>query len=781
MSKQLPAELTHLVDVSVRELGLVIKSELGEKDFNRIESIRRFVKSREGQSTRGLIKLKGEMESLSKEEKYSVAHSFALMLELINACESAYRSWRLKADQQTGPARKCVYGRIIHVLTAHPTESRNPDIIRYFKKIQTLLQRHLEVPNEDNLKRLHELLRWAWQIPMSKQRKPSVLDEAEYIYSLALQKEILDLFIQQRRCGQPFYIRTWVGGDKDGHPGVDEKAMLGSLQLARKFLWKWLDSTLTNYLESIEPMARSGLQNKVALQSLLLQSKALKKNLKKIKKIRKGDAQRLHLIKQQCEKLQRMYKKVFSTASSVLEEVQALFKIFPGLVVPLELREDSTIVQKAVQSSAKSNAISRMLKTLASLSENHDPRFYARGFILSQTESVKDLVAGVTLAKKHIGNLRLPVVPLFESAHALSTSVEIVKEFLASPQRIHMIKKAWSGQLEIMLGYSDSAKENGSFPSRFLIYKALNDLESVIQRQGLTPIFFHGSGGSIERGGGSVQEQTEWWPPSALATVKVTVQGEMIYRNYSASEILKRQLQRFSEARDDLVRKDQRKNLQSVDAELGKLSISVQRSYQDLLKEAHFLDLIQMATPYSFLQSLRLGSRPSKRQGSVQLKSLRAIPWVLCWTQTRALMPSWWGVGSFWEISSEKEKRWLRKAFAKSSLFRSYIKALGFTLQKVDLNIFSLYLHSSKLPRNVVEHYEKLFQEEFNACKKAVHYISSEKSLLWYRPWLETSINLRSPLIHPLNILQLVALKDHDVTLLRETVTGVASGMMTTG
>ncbi|MEK2644001.1 phosphoenolpyruvate carboxylase [Bdellovibrio sp. BCCA] len=777
MTQTLPKELTSLVDWSVSELGRVIESELGTKGFQRIENIRRYVKSDNGQSLQGLLKLKKDLASLSSKERYDIAHSFSLMLELINACEAAYRTFRLKEEFKKETLESHRYGRIIHVLTAHPTESRNPDIIYYFKKIQTLLEKHLDHSEDQDLQDLHVLIKWVWRIPMSKQRKPSVMDEAEYIYSLALQKDILDVFIQQRKLKLPFYIRTWVGGDKDGHPGVDEKTMLGSLQMARGFLLEWIHEKLRNYFADLEPLAHSWDKKKV--QALILQSKKIRSHLTKIQKIRTGDSHRVHALKQILDQTAKTYKSIFTVESPSLFEIRELMKIFPGLVVPLELREDSSLVHESLKGSPRKYAISRMLKALAQISPQHDPRFYVRGFVLSHTESAQDIIAGISLAERFLGKARLPIVPLFESANALESGVSIIEEFLKSPQRRQLIQKYWSKKLEVMVGYSDSAKENGSFPSRFLIHSALERLEAAIKKHGLVPIFFHGSGGSVERGGGSVQEQTEWWPESALATVKATVQGEMIYRNYTSPEILLRQLERFAAARDQGRKKVPAK--ESVEKDLQRLSDFVQNEYREILKAPHFLELIEWATPYSFMKDLRMGSRPSKRQGAVDLTNLRAIPWVLCWTQTRALFPSWWGVGSFWQTLSSEEKSRYQKAFAQSSLFRSYIKVLGFTLEKIELDIFAMYLHSSRLPKEVADSFVARFEKEFAACKKAVHEITGEKSLLWYRPWLETSISLRSPLIHPLNVLQLLALQDKDILLLRETVTGIASGMLTTG
>ncbi len=782
MSQNLPKELTRLVDWAVSTLGQVILAELGTEKFNRIEKIRQHVKSRRGQTLSGLLKLKDEFSLLSQTERYEIAHAFALMLELINSCEAAYRTSRLRSEK--GTARNSSldkYGRVIHVLTAHPTESRSSDIIHYFRKIQALLIKHLEKSEIDDNKSLYFLLKLTWHIPMSKRRKPSVMDEAEYIYSIVLQDDIIDIYLRQRHKGQPFYIRTWVGGDKDGHPGVNEKTMLGSLQMSRNILLAWLEKTLRNFLNDLEPLCRAPGPNKKMLQELRQNAVELRYGLKDIKILKKADSNRVHNIKDTFGNLSKTYREIFSMETEDLHSIQILFKVFPALVVPLELREDSELVREALKAPDKKFAISRMLRCLVEICPDHDPRSYVRGLILSQTEDCDDMLAGVKLVKRILGANSLPVVPLFESANSLSAGVDIVNEFLSVQSRLKIVQKNWSGKFEVMLGYSDSAKESGSFPSRFLIQSAVKGLEKRILSFGLKPIFFHGSGGSIERGGGSVQEQTAWWPESALGTVKVTVQGEMIYRNYTAPEILERQLDRFASARGNTEKKISHVEQKRLDGDLKRLSDFIKQAYQTILHEPQFLDLIEKATPYSYLKDLKLGSRPAKRQGPVQLKGLRAIPWVLCWTQTRALFPVWWGVGSFWQSLSSLEKKRYRQIFRQSSVFSSYIKVLGFTLSKVDLEVFSFYLNSSSLSKDLVNSTLKRFRSELELSQKAVREITGQESLLWFRPWLETSIALRSPLIHPLNILQVLALQEHDVPLIRETVTGVASGMMTTG
>ncbi|MEK2689507.1 phosphoenolpyruvate carboxylase [Bdellovibrio sp. GT3] len=782
MHERLPRELTQLVDWSVTELGKVIEFELGKAGFVRIEKIRRYVKSDKSKSLKGLQALQTDLQKLSISEQYQIAHAFSLMLEIINSCESAYRAYRLKSESSAAKDQKHTFGRTIHVLTAHPTESRNADTLYYFKKIQALLERRLFGESLSDQAELNVLLKWAWHIPMSKQRKPSVMDEAEYVYGLGLQDEIIDLFIHQRQKKQPFNIRTWVGGDKDGHPGVDEKTMISSLNMSRGILIKWLSKSLKEFQRDMEPLVLVSAQEKHHIARIKSELRSVQKSLRSLKLIRTRDANRLHKLKMAILGLGNQHRKLFGIDSPLLQRIQTFLKVFPGLVVPLEIREDSSLVHEAALDSGSKLNIARMLKMLSRVSPEHDPKNYVRGFVLSNCESVQDIEAGMKLTKRYLGDYRLPVVPLFESSHSLSNGKDIIAEFLKSVRRKSIVKRKWSGDLEVMLGYSDSAKQNGSFASRYLVKTAISEIEKVIMKHGLRPVFFHGSGGSIERGGGSVQEQTDWWPLSALLNVKVTVQGEMIYRSYSAPEILQRQLERIMNARDRKSAKAEGKTSKKIDMALKRMADFTQSHYQMTLQDPDFLKLIEEATPYSYLKNLRLGSRPSKRQGSaVEIKSLRAIPWVLCWTQTRTLFPTWWAFGSYWKSLKEAQKKEYRSAFRQSQLFSSYIKALGFTLEKMDLNIFALYVSNSKLPDEVKTKYIREFQQEHKSCIKAVRELTGERNLLWYRPWLGTSISLRSPLIDPLNVLQLIALKEKNLLLLRETVTGVASGMLTTG
>jgi phosphoenolpyruvate carboxylase len=207
--------------------------------------------------------------------------------------------------------------------------------------------------------------------------------------------------------------------------------------------------------------------------------------------------------------------------------------------------------------------------------------------------------------------------------------------------------------------------------------------------------------------------------------------------------------------------------------------------YQETISDEAFFKMVSIATPYSYLSALKLGSRPTKRSKAAVLdfSSIRAIPWVLCWTQTRLLLPTWLGVGHAWRKFKRDTDNAvkLKKAYNTSHFFASYIRLLGFTLSKVDMQVFKLYLNHSKLTKKEQDEAYTRFKKEYQQACDFVSFLTETRSLLWFRPWLKESIQLRSSMIHPLNVLQILAKENSDLELIRKTTAGISSGMMTTG
>jgi phosphoenolpyruvate carboxylase len=757
MTRHLSAHLRALVDQSVSLLGEVLLEELGPKAFFRIEVTRQRMTRLRGasvdQTSRVLSERMAVLEKLSPAERLAFARAYTLMLELMNACENAYRSHEIR--RRTLPAVEGRADSILYVLTAHPTEARAVENIWVFHQILRELTGLLEKPPKEwKTDTLKHWIRIAWKTHIVRRRKPRVCDEA------------LRPFLRFRREGTPVFLRSWVGGDKDGHPGVDEKVFLESLGFSRRHL-----------LSFVQERAREVRVTVEAFQSgeLLRRLKKLTEGAGGLRRIRVGDGRRVESWRRDFQRLCEDYSREVGDLHPSLEEVRDLLELFPALVVPLELRESSDVLMSSP--SGEGLAIFRMLKTLAKISSGR-PQDYARGLIISMAASLQHVQVAADQMERTLGSLKLPIIPLFEQAESLENSRRIVGEMLADRRIGTAIRGPWGQRLEVMVGYSDSSKESGVLWSRLKIAENMHALDRFCSKKGVTPIFFQGSGGSVDRGGGSVQEQTAWWPAGALRNYKVTVQGEMVERSFANAEITRGQLERIAQSagrwRSAKGRELKRSKV------LDRFAERVAGIYRERVASPEFLSVVEMATPYRSLDVLRIGSRPTKRASKVSLQSLRAIPWVLCWTQTRVLFPTWWGVGTAWAETSASDKTELKRLFKRDPLFATYMRALGFTLLKVEMGVWCMYLRRSRLPRPLQEKIRLQFLAEFSRAMAFARAILG-KDFAGSRAWLEESIRLRSPMIHPLNLLQILAMETGDVALFRVSVTGIASGMMTTG
>ncbi len=778
MKNALPPELSRLVHETVEILGDVIRREMGEDGFAMIEEIRsEMVSLRPKNRDEAYPILQKRLEALRKlkpERRLDVARSFTLMLETMNACENAYRSHRIarrnSETNATGPDERPE--SIIYVLTAHPTEARSPANIEIFHqlllKLTPVYQRReatLTVSEREAVKHALEL---AWHASIVRERKPRVVDEADHIFSTALREETLETLLQVSRDLAPIYIRSWVGGDKDGHPGVDEVTFLESLQKSRGKLLEFCKHRLKSVEHDLQ---------RIHERDLLTSLREVERAIAALKTVETGDAKKVVKARKLARNLMMQYSTKIGALHPRLSELKSLFHLFPALVAPLEFRESSDVLLS--DPSGRTLAIVRMLKTLKRLSGTEDPRWYVRGFIVSMTSELEHLEAAADFVTKVFGSLKLPIIPLFEQSGALLKSEDIVGRMIRSVKIGKAIRTLWNNQVEMMLGYSDSSKESGVLRSRVQVAETMHKLDRLCRRNKVTPVFFQGSGGSTDRGGGSIEEQTSWWPSGALKNYKVTVQGEMVERSLASPEITRGQLEKIAKMSGQWKSAESRHLYASQG--LNEFADLVATQYQRTVHDESFLEMIGQATPYKFLDLLRIGSRPTKRTTSISVEGLRAIPWVLCWTQTRTLFPTWWGVGQAWSKATAAQRTAMLEACAKSPVVNTYVKALGYTLLKVRLSVFKVYLEESGLSREQKDAMWAEFCTEFDRTMEFVKTALGSSDLVAWRPWLEDAIVLRSPMIHPLNLLQILAMQEGDDALLRMTVTGISSGMMATG
>ncbi|MCW8385434.1 phosphoenolpyruvate carboxylase [Fluoribacter dumoffii] len=764
----LPRELSRMIFWSLTRLGKAIDEVYGKETFERIEQIRLSMQETIGSEAlvlrNALLRLQTELSKLDRNQLYQIAHGFSLMLELINACENAYRIFRINQRQEIVYSDK---PQAIHyVLTAHPTEARTPEFLTLFKAITDYLCEVLKSPYLMNEAHLDLMLKTSLQINISYQKKPSVEEEAQYIYQYALSPLNIKLYHHFLTKGIPIQLRSWVGGDKDGHSGVNEKIMVRCLELSRSFFIASIQDGLKEILEIIK--LSTALNENKPLTNQITQ---LIKRGHDLRKIKPGDHEKVTAFTKELMDTQRNTLKFLNFNPEQFSMISSIFRLYPALVIPIELREDSAVVKTSLKSIEKTT-ITKMLEQVYSITRGTNPKNYVRGFILSMVESAEDIKNGISLVKKIFRNYALPVVPLFENQLALTSANTILSQSLTEDVRQKHLK-LWDGYYEVMLGYSDSSKENGVLPSRLMIAKSLKNIQSTLENKNLRPIFFHGSGGSIERGGGDIKEQTASWSKDMMTHYKATVQGEMVARLFGSSSILKSQIDKFlaiySEKNND--------SDKGYPEELLSFAHTVSQKYKALINSEWFWPTIESASPYHFLTELKIGSRPTKRKSGPDQRKLRAIPWILCWTQTRILFPTWWGIGSTWLELDALGKNKLKMIYNENSLFAAFVKQLGVTLSKVYLPIWEQYL--CQLTGS--DEYLTPFQSELESTILFFHQITGENDFCFHQPWLGESIQLRSTLVHPLNLIQIEAMKRIDLPLLRKTVTGISCGMLTTG
>ena len=422
-----------------------------------------------------------------------------------------------------------------------------------------------------------------------------------------------------------------------------------------------------------------------------------------------------------------------------------------------------------------------MLRYMRDVGRGGDVEWYVRGCVVSMTERAEDLWEAHALAREVIGTTTLPVVPLFEMPDVLPRAHDILERSLTDDDFAAALP-ARQNRLEVMLGYSDTSKRMGVLASRLAINQAMSAIEAWASAKGVTILFFHGSGGSVGRGGGTIADQAASWPTGAMALVKQTLQGEMVERTLATPEIFRSQVEQIAAVQ---AAPPQFSAPSTAAQELADLS---QAAYVKLVNAPEFIELLRDATPYTRLGALNIGSRPAKRgtgDAPAGLEQLRAIPWVLCWTQTRYLLHAWVGIGTAWRrVRGDAQARTrLLRAIKRDPLLRSYLRLLNFTMAKTEPAIWREYLKAlAGISPKLVARLDREWKDAVDLASQA----SSDGALLADRRWLRESIYYRAPMIHPLNLMQIETLSHPKMTaarerLFRETVTGIAAGMLTTG
>jgi phosphoenolpyruvate carboxylase len=398
------------------------------------------------------------------------------------------------------------------------------------------------------------------------------------------------------------------------------------------------------------------------------------------------------------------------------------------------------------------------------------------------------------------GRLRsaIDVIPLFETLDDLERGPQILEELFSN--RIYRRLLGSRGDFqEVMLGYSDSVKDAGYVAANWALFRAQKRLEEVAERFGIRLGLFHGKGGTIDRGGGQSHRSIQAQPFAAPGgRIRITEQGEVISLKYSNEDIAERNLEQLVTAVLDAhllhARRVDPEKVAVWEGYLAELAASSRDYYRRLVYETpDFLTYFWQATPIDLIEQLRLGSRPSRRFSSDDLRDLRAIPWVFAWTQSRHFLPSWYGLGhaleKFAAAHAPDGPAILREMYQGWPYFSILLDNGEASLAKTDFYIARRYADLVESQR-VRESIFRCIEEEYQRTVRGVLEISGCKHLLERQPTLSKSIHLRNPYVDPLNFLQIHFLKQWRrdrraspelLRLLQVTVGGIAFGMKSTG
>jgi len=663
----------------------------------------------------------------------------------------------------------------------------------------------------------------------------------------------------------PFiHFGSWVGADRDGNPNVTPAITMITAQKQRKLIVKFYLSSIENFIRKFSQSTDYMQVTKKLLDSLELDKKALPDTARELERYESTEIYRKkfsfihHKLEHLLENKKGGYKNADEFIADLLTVQESLkknqgstasdgdlkrlivqAKAFRFYLARLDFRDHAHKVHKTIEellgphglepqvllnkiaaskkqketgTSAEAKDILAQFKTFRQLKEQFDEDI-VDAYILSMTQTSVDMLALLYLAKneglvhvahKKVKKAAIGIVPLFETIQSLQNCHEIMEELYSIPLYRSYLKARGDVQ-EIMLGYSDSSKDGGYLAANWHLYLAQQKLYETAEKYGVKIKFFHGKGGTIDRGGGESHRAILGQPLSAAGgRIKTTEQGEVVSQKYATPMVAKRNMEQLISAvvwTNLVINREIKKNpkLSGWEKLLAQLSQDSFVFYRQLVFETPgFLDFYHQATPINILKITKIGSRPAARSAVQGFEQLRAIPWVFSWVQSRYIISAWYGVGHAFKKYMDENPEGLdqlRQMYKQWPFFTSIIHNLQASLAKADLYIAQLYseiVSDDDLRKNIHETIER----EQQLALESVLLISGQKDILDYHKVLQESIKLRNPYVDPLNYIQVRFLQEKNQLggahgsevrrakideILLLTVNGIASGMKSTG
>ena len=460
--------------------------------------------------------------------------------------------------------------------------------------------------------------------------------------------------------------------------------------------------------------------------------------------------------------------------------------------------------------SAQTASVLETFRVVAEVKQGCSPEAI-RQYVISGASSVEDVLAVIRLAR--LGGVTmegadeglgtdpgLMPVPLFESIEDLRNAPAVCRELWSRPDYRKLLS-SWGDWQEIMLGYSDSNKDGGMLTSTWEIFRAHRDLHVVAREAGIKLRIFHGRGGTVGRGGGPTHRAIFAQPFDAFdGQLRITEQGEVLNFKYADEVLAERNLELMIAASlDALARpnaRDPEGHFTGVlkpewETALDTLSNLAHGFYQKhILEDPSVITYFEQSTPVGELENAKIGSRPARRNDSPRLSDLRAIPWVFGWTQSRLLVPAWFGVGyAIDQFLAQSGALPLLQTMAKEfPLFIDLLRNVEMALGKADLGTARLYstlVKDEKLRERIFD----MFDAEFHRTVRGLLAILRQTELLQTNQVLAHSIKLRNPYVDPMHLIQVDMLRRKRAgedtpevnRVIAATINGISAGLRNTG
>ncbi|MEO6867631.1 MAG: phosphoenolpyruvate carboxylase [Gaiellales bacterium] len=849
-------------------LGRVIVEQAGAEVLAIEEQVR--LRSRElrnhGANTDERRELHELLAGLDTTTRANVLRSFSLYFQLTNLAEQLHRIRRRRAREHDGDtpresiadaiaqlkavgidgaelARLAEQVRVELVLTAHPTEATRRGALAAQLRMAELLRR-LDEPDLTPAGRagvergLLEEITTLWQTDEVRETRPRVIDEIRHglwFFDRVLFDDAPRVVAQLRAAipgmsveRLPLAFGSWIGADQDGNPYTGPETLDTAITLARTL-------AATRYRDEVRAIARAlSVSERLApvsdelYESIREDEQQLPGYAAAIGEQNAGEPYR--------RKLSFMWRRLATLAGDPGHDGDVSYADAAELTRDLDIIDVSLRAGRGERiADGRLAALRRRVEMFGFHVARLDLRMHARDLhaaepgsrvlatfqmlaaeqqrfgtatadtlVISGATCGADVRRAIELADS--AGVDLAPVPLFETIEDLAAAPGVMRELLAEPAYASLVRKRRAGRLEVMVGYSDSAKDGGYLAAQWHIHRAQAELAVVARDFDVELMIFHGRGGSAGRGGGPTHAAILAQPPTYPAgRLKLTEQGETISFKYGLRGLARRNLEAavagalLAAAPDRL---GSRGAVSTVDPEhavaMDELARASEHAFRELVqRDEDFVPFFRSFTPVEELALINVGSRPAKRaEGARFLESLRAIPWVFAWTQNRCLLPSWYGCGTaLTPLVTDVDPRGielLRDMHERWPFFRAVISNLEMTLAKASLDIARTYLDLVPAEAGRDRLWARI-EHEFERTVAAVLAIVQTDELLDSQPVIQRSIQLRNPYVDPMNLIQVGLLAelrtlDADSPAYNETarqlarsIAGIAGALRNTG